>query len=512
MTTIEPVAARSAAASVDAFDELPAWLTAAMDPDQVAASLRRHVPELASATVRLVGCLPERLRAKDQEWLARYRLTLERDGRNQDVVLVGNLWPPGRSAEPLASPTTPSPTTRTPTIHQPTMPSPTSPVPFGDTGWTGYLPDLRLSLRSQERDEALPALPRLTDPETARRLLQQVLTEAGYAKAVIAACTPRVVRYKPGSRCTIVVDVDYRHAGPDGAAANRRGPDPVVVKTHQGSKGQEAWAAMTALWARSARWRDAVRLAEPLGYLPEERVLVQGPVPEDRTLKELASRALADGPLADRSLAEGPLAQLRAELAKTARALAALHTCGARYGRSHTVEEELAEIDEMVARLAHSVPSLWPGSAPLRSHLARWAAQTAAGPDVSAHHDFRPAQVLLQNGGIGFIDFDGACMAEAALDLGRFRAKFRDIGIWAHVNAGRPLSGASLQDHLRLVDDLCDGFLADYQRHAPVSRDRVLLWETADLFTTMLHAWTKVRVARVAPRLAVLRHQLEVTA
>jgi hypothetical protein len=34
----------------------------------------------------------------------------------------------------------------------------------------------------------------------------------------------------------------------------------------------------------------------------------------------------------------------------------------------------------------------------------------------------------------------------------------------------------------------------------------VRLWETCDLLTTMLHAWTKVRLARLEPRLAILRH------
>jgi hypothetical protein len=55
---------------------------------------------------------------------------------------------------------------------------------------------------------------------------------------------------------------------------------------------------------------------------------------------------------------------------------------------------------------------------------------------------------------------------------------------------------------------LCEHFLAEYQRHAAVSRDRVLLWESWDLMNMVLHAWTKVRVRRAGPRLTVLMHQL----
>jgi hypothetical protein len=88
-----------------------------------------------------------------------------------------------------------------------------------------------LELCVQTFDEALPALPRLVDPDRAASLLETVLRDAGYVDATIAACDPVVVRYKPGSRCTVVVGLEY--AGP------ARGPVPperVVLKTHQGGR------------------------------------------------------------------------------------------------------------------------------------------------------------------------------------------------------------------------------------------------------------------------------------
>jgi hypothetical protein len=42
-----------------------------------------------------------------------------------------------------------------------------------------------------------------------------------------------------------------------------------------------------------------------------------------------------------------------------------------------------------------------------------------------------------------------------------------------------------------------------------VSMERVQFWETIDLVTAMLHAWTKVRLLRVEPRLIVLRHAVD---
>ena len=55
---------------------------------------------------------------------------------------------------------------------------------------------------------------------------------------------------------------------------------------------------------------------------------------------------------------------------------------------------------------------------------------------------------------------------------------------------------------------MCDDFLADYRRHAPVSPGRVELWEMIDLFMALLHTWTKVRLLRVQPRLAIVQHRL----
>jgi aminoglycoside phosphotransferase (APT) family kinase protein len=244
-----------------------------------------------------------------------------------------------------------------------------------------------------------------------------------------------------------------------------------------------------------------VVLAEPLGYLPEPRVLLQGPVPEDLTLKELARQAFD-------TLDAGLLGRLKEELTSTAAALAALHGSGARFERTATWTAELEEVRDVLDRLSGSVPGLREAAEPMLSRLQALDAAVPADPLVSAHHDFRPAQVLLSTGRVGFIDFDGAAMAEPGLDLGRFRGKLRDIGISALAATGAPMHGRAFEERLALLDDLCEHFLAAYQARAAVSRERVLLWETIDLLTALLHTWTKVRLLRVEPRLAVLVHQL----
>jgi phosphotransferase family enzyme len=465
----ETIEEQDTLAALEAFAELPEWLAVVMTPGRFADALRHAVPELSGPRLVLAGAEVDRLRAKGEEWHVRCRVDLVRDGQPSDLVLVGRLLPPGSATPPVVSP-----------------------PPFGEPGWSGYLPDLRLHLEVESSDAALPALPSLVDADAAAAVLHRSVRDAGY-DVDVAGCVPNVVRYKPGSRCTIVYRMQYRGTG----------PDPLVVKTHQGDKGRTAWEAMRALWERRAAMEGLVTLAEPLAYLPEERVLVQGPVPEDRTLKDLTRQALTEAAMGGST---DSTEELRDMLARTAVGLAALHGSGAQYGRSATWDDELAEVREVVGRLAAFVPQMDTAADPLLGRLAALDASVPADPLVSAHRSFRPAQVLLHDGRIGFIDFDGACRGEPALDLGRFRAALRDVGISAFCAAGHPLAGDPLERHLRLLDELCDGFLATYQRHASVTSGRVALWETTDLLTALVHAWTKVRIAHVGPRLTVLRH------
>jgi hypothetical protein len=469
------------AGALAGLGSLPDWLAAGMEAGRVGASLLRHVPDLADGRCRLLACAPERLRVADDGWRARYRVTVAGpDGRARESILVGTMWPPTAGPAPDPGPAA-APERATP---------PGAPC-LGEPGWRGWLPDLRLALRAQTHDEPLPALTALLDPGAVIRLLRPVLHEAGYRDAALAGCRLRVARYKPGSRCTVLADLDYARPG------RPEPPNPVVLKTHDDERGGMAWAAMTALWRRPEPWQDAVRLAEPLAYLPAERVLVQGPVPGERTLKDLIRRAAADG---------GPdlAGRLREPLAATARGLAALHASNASYPRTVTFAGELAETGDLAARLSASVPQVAAAVGPMLRHLDRLAHTRPPDPLVPAHHDFRPAQVLLHGHGVGFIDFDKACMAEPALDLAAFRTQLRDVGIAAMSagGPGRPDAG------LVLLDDVCEHFLAAYRRHAPVSPARVRLWETLHLLTALLHAWAKVRPARLQPRLALLQHHL----
>jgi hypothetical protein len=467
------------------FADLPDWLVAIVQPERVRAALIRAIPEFAADLLLLKACDISRLRMKKGHWSGLYQLTIiQADSGTPQVVLAqGTLIPP----------------------NQP-EPAQAGVASFGEAGWRCYVPELRLLLETQLPEAALPALPILTDPEQARALLERSIRAGApaYHDLKIQSCAPRVVRYKPGSRCTILYDLTYSVDG----AHNPAWPDLVAVKTYKSSKGKNTYAGMRALWDSQLGAGNTVTIAQPLAYLPELNALVQGPIREEQTLKDLIRSALRVGTPA-------ALAELEAAMRKTAIGLAALHHSGTRHGETYTWEQELAEVRETVDQLGGAIPRLAGVAVPLLAQLELFAAKHPADAPGPSHASFRPAQVLIYQGQIGFVDFDSFCQAEPALDIALFLSATKNIGLsQPHEEESNEddadLDLATRQTLLDQLDTICAAFLAEYERHAAVSRERVALWETLDLLTLVLTCWTKIKPVRLRNTMTMLERHLSV--
>jgi hypothetical protein len=465
------------------FAALPAWLERATTPEPFCAALARAVPELAAGELTIQECDIGHVRIKRDVWTGVYELTLAGpDAVPHVLALRGTISPPGRPAPQAAD----GADARTR-------------LAFGAEGWRLYLPDLGVELERAKPDAALPSLPILTDPEQSRALLEQSIRAAApeYHDMRIEACAPKIMRYTPGSRCTVLYRLQY----PAGLADGRDWPELVVAKTYKGGKGKHAYAGMRALWDAPFRREGGVTLAEPLAYLPELNVLVQGPIREEQTLQELIATAVRAGTPA-------ALDQLDGFVRKSAAGLAALHRSEVRFGAVRTWEDELAEVRSVVDDIASAVPPVAAAAAPLLERLAARAAAQPADPVMTAHGTFRPGQVLIYQGAIGFIDFDSFCQAEPALDLSLFLRRTKDIVLGAFERDQGERDEAQLARQLAQADAICEAFLAEYERHVPISRERVALWEALDLFTLVLHSWTKVKPERLKNAMFTLEQHL----
>jgi hypothetical protein len=470
------------AASLQRLASLPDWLSAVADPVQLVAALHAHVPEFASGALILQACAVERIRLKKAQWLVLFRLTIAGPdpGPHHDIRLRGTLTPAGR-AEPEY---------------------PVSLHTFGQADWHVYLPELRLLVQPQPPDADLPALPQLTYPAEARLLLERSIrtgSPAAYHDLRIQTVTPRVVRYKQGSRCTIVYQLEY----PPDLVSDPHWPTKVVVKTYQGRKGETAYEAMRALWNSPLAGGDIVTVAEPLAFVPELSVLVQRAIPEEQTLKDLIRSTL-------RAPTAAGWETLYTYLRKTAAGLAALHQCGVISGAARTWADELAEVRELNDRLAAVVPELAAAATPLLARLAASAATHPAEPLRPAHGSFRPAQVLIHKNQIGFIDFDGFGQAEPARDLALFLWNIKSVGLntAAEDDEDDPVDAEVQLDYLDQLDTLAEVFLTEYQALAPIASSRLALWEALSLLTLVLEYWIKVKPGRLKNMIFLLERHL----
>lgn len=447
----------------DALGRMPAWLAALGDGEQVCRSLTSALVAAGERDTSVLSCEPNRLRLKDGRWAGSYRVVVRSvdDAEPRTVLLLGTEQP----------------------VPGPAQAAPLGTRPFGDPAWSTFLPDLGLRLQTEPPEADLPALHLLTDPESARSLLEDGIRRSGLAGAGfrLRSCAPRLLRYKPGSRCTVRYTLEY-----DEEVASAHWPHVVIVKTYRGGKGRVAWDGLQALW-RSPMSQSVVAIAEPIAFIEAHNVLVQRAVPEEETLKQAIRRAVTDGSPAART-------ELRASLEAAAAGLADLHHSGVTAGTPLAWDDEVAEIRDVAAEVAARVPELAEVVDPLLAMLSDAADGCPADPPGPAHGSFRPAQVLLSRRGPAFIDFDAFCQAEPAVDLALFRTNVRQL--------------SAVPGHRAALAEVADEFLAAYQEQGAVSPRRLALWEALDLLTDVLHCWTKVRPAELAGTISALEAHL----
>jgi aminoglycoside phosphotransferase (APT) family kinase protein len=165
-------------------------------------------------------------------------------------------------------------------------------------------------------------------------------------------------------------------------------------------------------------------------------------------------------------------------------------------------------------QLAAAIPKLAGAGTHLLSRLEALAAAHPADPLAPAHRSFRPGQVLLDRNSIGFIDFDRFGQAEPALDLALFLSSTKNIGLSEpHEEESNDddiiLDPAERQALLTRLEEMCEAFLAEYERFAPVSRQRVVLWEALDLLSLVLTCWTKIKPVRLNNTLLMLDRHIQ---
>jgi hypothetical protein len=335
--------------------------------------------------------------------------------------------------------------------------------------------EMHMALSVFPVDGDLPTLVDAADPRRVGSLLAGVLPDAP------AAWSVSLVRYARGHRCVL------RYVS---------GGHVVIGKVIGNGIGGQAHTALRALAAglnAAERPRPHINVPRSLGY--------------DSTLRLLLLAPVAGDPVYSKQLKE----YLRGESPDDRAAVSAVTSCaeiaaGLHAGPVTAVRERRPGVD--LARIFTSAIDV-ERVAPGLGHWLREAAEAVAMRlrDTEAldiclcHGDFKHNQVLGEGIGSTLVDFDTACRAEPALDLGQFLAYLR-------------LKGAEFGAE-EVAERLAARFIAAYAAAANLTSAqsdrlaaRTAAFEALSLVGRAVHSWHKFKPDRLVAVMNVLDQRL----
>lgn len=330
-----------------------------------------------------------------------------------------------------------------------------------------------------EHDPALPGLARVLDPQQLVEVLSEALPECrDGARVLRGRATP--LRYRPGKRCTLRVDLWLRDAG----ASTPRRRTLFAKVYHDGAKAASVYGEMQML-ADSAPARDGrVVVASPTAFLPELKLILQAPIRGTslELLLEGMHGAVTGG---DKRGFDG--------VVRSASAFAALHTAGLETDRQRPIESELKRFAKRAAQAAAIAPAIGERLGELAAKLPEWLpALPGWGAEIGlVHGDCKHSQCMVTPDGIAILDWDHCGMADPATDIGTYVATLRQMGIWQALRAREAGPAAARARWLRaLEDDFLDAYCAA-SGFGPGFRQRVIWYEAAALMRKALRGFAR---------------------
>ena len=425
----------SRAPSLATAPELRELFRRMLDPELMLEILRRELPACSAEPVRVLGCsvkpaktVSSRKAIRDGRSECVYRLEIQRaSGLIREVVLQG-LAPVGAGF--------PGPDLERRCQELGAHPEA---APFDRLALR--LEALPIGLLFFPLDPAMPALAEVTGP-AAPGLLAPHLAECR-SGARIESSAHELRHYKPGERAVLKVRLAF--AAESGAPPART----VYVKLFANEHGAVSHRDLQVLWeaARRSRW---LRVPEPLGYDSLRRMLVLAEVPGERSLSEWIHCLEHELPLPEGVDHE----RLGCCVLAAARALADLQQSGARPEARRTFEDVLFSLRkdrELLAGRSHGAPrELVTQALGLIERLE--AAAPEGEPLVPSHGGARHKQTIGDEHGLTFVDWDGFCLANPALDAATFLARLRlePITNPGHGSELESLAGIFRKEFLRL--------------------------------------------------------------
>jgi hypothetical protein len=296
-----------------------------------------------------------------------------------------------------------------------------------------------LDLWTYPNDPELPGLARLLDVEWVRARLAADPARYGLDSAPVSV-TGRLGKHVVGKRGGVRLRV-----------RTERGAEVTLFgKAYRRDPGRTAYTRLDQVWNSRPRREGAFLAPRALAW--------------DEELGLFWQEALAGAPL---NKDPETLARLPEFTEDVGHRLAGLHRANLDLPLELGFDTQLAWVQRARRSLEETYPEGVAACAPAFDALLTAAPAVATAEVAVLHGSFRMSHALPTPRGIGFIDFDGACLGDPAVDLGRWIAHAYRVAIGGKVD----VAAVDLS-----TERLCAGYAAAAAR--PVVRERIR-WSAA---------------------------------
>jgi aminoglycoside phosphotransferase (APT) family kinase protein len=306
-------------------------------------------------------------------------------------------------------------------------------------------------------DPVLPNLPKALDSQVVSSALGEALPEFHASTARILRCEVRLLRFRPGRRCTIRLSLWLRETK-SGRIYNRVLYGKIY---HDLEKACRVNEQMRSLSSATPSGDGHISFATASAFLPDLAMVVQEPI-QGTPLDSMIS---CNTGACDPRTSAGTLA--------AASALAALHTMGLEAGKPRSISSELARFERRGARIGQVNPGLGGDIVKLAQTLSAWldTLDQWGARSCLVHGDCKPSQFLIDGQRAALLDFDHCGMADPAVDLGTFLATLQQMQVKQTLrDHGRPAPSTGW------LPDLKGQFLEAY---CAASGDPSAFWQRA---------------------------------
>ena len=301
---------------------------------------------------------------------------------------------------------------------------------------TKVIPSLGMRVYRFPNDPALPSLTKALDPQTVSTALAEGLPEFQASAARILRCDVKLLRFRPGRRCTVRLKVWLREKE-SGDIYNRVLYGKIY---HDLEKARHVYQQMLSLSSSISAKHDHVAFAAASAFLPDLVMVLQDPV-EGAPLDSLIS---CDTEACDLRGFAGTMA--------AASALAAFHTIGLAAGKPRSITSELARFKKRGARIGQVNPELSANIIQLADALSAWldTLDQWGATICLVHGDCKPSQFLINDQRVALLDFDHCGLADPAVDVGTFLATLQQMEVRQTIkNRRQPAPCASWMPDLK---------------------------------------------------------------